>query len=149
MLLFFPSMSKVSCFISCSLSFLHNCRNPTLHIRSSLNKKIHRTKRKQPHLEVTSSDTDKFPLSADTHSAMHIYLKWGHAAWGVVFVSPPKSFWIFQGGTFWGWQSSEVVIWPMPRAEGRARNSDRLQSRKEEATPYPQFPHWSWGTVLL
>lgn len=96
-------------------------------------------KRKQPRLEATSSDTDKFPLSTDTHGAVHIYLTWGHAAWGVVFVSPPKSFLIFQGGPFCEWWSSEVATRPVTRADGCARNSDRLQHRKEEAPPYPQI----------
>lgn len=44
-LFFFPGISKVSCLISSSLSFLCNCRIPTLHIRSNLNKKKKKKKK--------------------------------------------------------------------------------------------------------
>lgn len=137
MLLFlFPTISKVSRLISCSLSVLHNCRNTTVHIRSSLNKNIHTMK--------------------ITTLGGHIF---SHGQVPALFRHPQCCARLFEVRTrctghcvhfstkilfdIPGW----TILRAMKQGGGdvastkgkKVCNWDKLQHRKEEATPYPQI----------
>lgn len=99
-------MSRVLCLISCSLSFLQNCRTPHFISAAAWRKKSQNAK------ETAMLGGRIFRLRQ-------------------VFLSPPKPFLIFQGGPFLEWWSSEVMTWSASRAEGCARDWARLQRRKD------------------